>query len=120
MRDAEVRNFVSIGGDIHTSAVTDLLADYKVAGAPTVGTELIAPSASSIELLLPEYVEGARRNPHVKLYDTEQRGYLRCTFTPDGLDAQYRYVSTTAEPTATPVAGTRWRVEAGRPGAQPA
>lgn len=118
VRDAGVANFVSIGGDIHTSAVTDLIADYKVDGSPVVGTEFIAPSASSVELLLPEYVEGARRNPHVKLYDTERRGYLRCTFAADRLVAEYRYVSTTAQPEASPVAGTTWEVEAGKPGAR--
>jgi alkaline phosphatase D len=119
VRDEGVENFVSLAGDIHTSAVADLLADYQEPGSPVVGTDLVAPSASSIELLQPPFVEGARANPHVKLYDIEQRGYLHCEVTAGELLASFRYVSTTAEPTATPVDGSRWRVAAGTPGATP-
>ena len=67
-------------------------------GLDVWGTELIAPSISAIELLPAMFAEGALRNPHIHLYDTMRRGYLRCTVTEHELRAEYRYVSTTTEP----------------------
>lgn len=118
VRDAGIRNFVSLGGDIHTSAVTDLLADYKDPGSPVVGTELVAPPTSSLELLAGDAAEGALRNAHIKLYDPHNHGYLRCTATPERLHAEFRYVSTIDEPAAVARAGTSWEVLDGVPGAR--
>jgi alkaline phosphatase D len=117
VRDAPVDNFVVLSGDIHTAAVADLVADFQTDGAPVVGTELVAPSASSLEFLPPTYVEGARANPHIKMYDTEHRGYLRMIVDRRELRAEYVYPSTTVEPAATAVAGPVWRVGAGTAGA---
>lgn len=116
-RDA-VRNLVSVGGDIHSSAVTDLLLDYHAEGSPLVGTELVGPSISAIELLAPGVVEGTLTSPHIHLYDTVRRGYLVCSVTPARLRADFRYVSTTAEPVAGIETGSAWIVEDGVPGAR--
>lgn len=118
VRDARVRNFVSVGGDTHTSSVADLRADYDQDGSPLVGTELVAPPATSLENLPAEFVEGALRNPHIHLYDTENKGYLRCEATRSRLRADYRYVTTTQQPQAEPRPGTSWVVESDKPGAQ--
>ena len=117
---AKVRNFVTLGGDTHTSSVDDLLADYQKEGSPLVGTEFVAPPSTSLESLAPQYVEGALRNPHIHLYDTTNKGYLRVDATRAQLRADFRYVSTTQQPQAEPVTGTSWVVESGKPGAQPA
>jgi alkaline phosphatase D len=118
VHEAPVRNFVSIGGDIHTAAVTDLLSDYHVEGAPIVGSELLAPSISAIELLPPNFAEAALRNPHIHLYDTVHRGYLRCTLTAQALHAEYRYVSTTAAPESDITTGSAWVIDDGVAGAR--
>jgi alkaline phosphatase D len=118
VHEAPVRNFVSLGGDIHTSAVSDLLLDYHVDGSPIVGSELVAPSISAIELLPAMFAEGALRNPHIHLYDTLRRGYLRCTVTAAELRAEFRYVSTTVEPVSDVTTGSVWIVDDGVPGAR--
>jgi len=117
---AKVRNFVTLGGDTHTSSVDDLRADYQKDGSPVVGTEFVAPPATSPENLAPQYVEGALRNPWIHLYDITNKGYLRVGATRPQLRAEFRYVTTIQQPQAEPMAGTSWVVESGKPGARQA
>jgi alkaline phosphatase D len=112
--------FVSLGGDIHTSAVGDLIADYHAPGSPVVGTEFVGTSISALELLPEGFAEAARTAPHIKLYDPDHRGWLQVTFTPEEARAEYRYVSTTATPDGEPVEGSKWVVDRGSPGVRPA
>jgi phosphodiesterase/alkaline phosphatase D-like protein len=98
--------------------VADLRADYHQDGSPVVGTELVAPPATSLENLPAEFVEGALRNPHIHLYETQSKGYLRCAATRSRLRADYRYVTSTQQPQAEPRPGTSWVVESDKPGAQ--
>ena len=117
---ARIRNFVTLGGDTHTSSVDDLRADYQKDGSPVVATEFVAPPATSLENLAPQFVEGALRNPWIHLYDITNKGYLRVEATRPQLRAEFRYVTTTQQPQAGPMAGTSWVVESGKPGAQQA
>ena len=114
---AEVDNLVSLGGDIHTSAVTDLHRDPTDPSSEVIGTELIGPSLSALEKLQPEFVAGALANDHIHLYDIDQRGYLTVTFTPDEAVARFTYTDATV-PDAPATEGTAWRVVAGTPGAR--
>jgi alkaline phosphatase D len=120
VKDARVRNFVTLGGDTHTSSVDDLLADYQKEGSPVVGTEFVAPPSTSLETLPAPFIEGALRNPWIHLYDTQGKGYLRVEATRPQLRAEFRYVTTIQQPQAGPMAGTSWVVESGKPGAQQA
>jgi alkaline phosphatase D len=117
---APIRNFVTLGGDTHTSSVDDLRTDFQKQGSPVVGTEFVAPPATSLESLAPQFVEGALRNPWIHLYDITSKGYLRVEATRPQLRAEFRYVTTTQQPQAEPMAGTSWVVESGEPGAQQA
>jgi alkaline phosphatase D len=98
--------------------VDDLLADYQREGSPLVGSEFVAPPASSLERLAPQFVEGALASPHIHLYDITNKGYLRVDVTRSQLRGDFRYVTTTEQPQADPLAGTSWVVESGKPGAQ--
>jgi alkaline phosphatase D len=113
---APVRNFVSVGGDIHTSAVTDLLADYGDPAAAVVGSEFVTPSINALELLPPDW---AVRAPWIHLFDPQRHGYLLVELTPQRLTAEYRYVDDITVPDAPVTVGSRWAVEDGRPGATP-
>ena len=118
VENAKVKNFVTLGGDTHTSSVDDLRSDFQKDSSPVVGTEFVAPPATSLENLAPQYVEGALRNPWIHLYDITNKGYLRVEATRAQLRAEFRYVTTTQQPQAAPMAGTSWTVESGKPGAQ--
>ncbi len=116
--DQEIDNVVSVGGDIHTSAVTDLHTDFQEPGSPIVAAELIGPSVSALENLPDGYPQGALSSPHIHLYDIERHGYLRCEVDQDAFRADYRWVATTLEPESGIETGSSWVVESGRPGAQ--
>lgn len=118
VEQAKVENFVTLGGDTHTSSVDDLRADYQQDGSPVVGTEFVAPPATSPENLAQQYIDGALRNPWIHLYDTTSKGYLRVEATRPQLRGEFRYVTTIEQPQAEPKAGTAWVVESGKPGAQ--
>jgi len=113
--DREVPGFVSVGGDIHTGAVADLRADYKVPDSAAVGAEFVAPSITATEIIGPEALSGSRANAHIHYYEPDRRGYLLCTVTPDAFEAQFRYVTTTAEPTADIEDGPTWKVDPDAP-----
>jgi alkaline phosphatase D len=112
-----VPGFVSVGGDIHTGAVADLRADYKDPDSPVVGAELVAPSISATEVIEPEALAGSRANPHIHYYEPDRRGYLLCTVTPEGFEATFRYVTTTAQGRAEVEDGPSWTVGSDSPAA---
>ena len=112
-----VVNFVSLGGDIHTSAVADLHADPTDLGSEVVGTEFIGPSVSALELLQPVAVAGARSTANVHLYDIDNRGYMVVEFTPERAVAEYVWVDDPLDPDSTVRTVEAWETLAGVPGA---
>ena len=120
VEDGEIDNVIVVGGDIHTSAVTDLKVDYEDPDSPVVASEFVGTSISALELLPENFAEATLTNDHIHLYDTEHRGYLRCEATRDGFTADFRSLSSATELDGTIDTTSSWTVEAGRPGAQPA
>ena len=82
-------------------------------------SSFVAPSITSLENLQPGFLEGARSNEHIHLYDIERRGYLLVDVGRRELRADFRWVSTTLEPVADIETGSSWRVADGVPGATP-
>ncbi|MBM63297.1 MAG: alkaline phosphatase [Acidobacteria bacterium] len=112
-------NPVVLTGDIHSNWVNDLKVDYRE-GTDVVATEFVGTSVSSggdgadlqdtTAALLAE-------NPSVQFYNG-QRGYVRCTITPENWTTDYRvleYVSRPGSPVSTRAS---FVVESGRPGAR--
>jgi alkaline phosphatase D len=113
-------NPIVLTGDIHTSWVNDLKADYRDANSATVGTEFVGTSITSggdgqpmtdaAKAFLPE-------NPHVRFYNA-QRGYVSCTVTPTRWQSDYRIVPFVRKPGAPIETAGSFVVEHGKPGAQ--
>jgi alkaline phosphatase D len=113
-------NPVVITGDIHSNWVNDLKADWRELQSATVGTEFVGTSISSggngsdipdaVQAYLPE-------NPIVKFHNA-QRGYVRCTLTPERCTADYRVLDQVTEPGGAMTTRASFVVENGRPGAQ--
>ncbi|MEO1181546.1 MAG: alkaline phosphatase D family protein, partial [Cyanobacteria bacterium J06636_28] len=116
-------NPVVITGDIHSSWVHDIKADFDNPSSATVGTEFIGTSIAAsfggadTNALVAAAVPG---NPHTKFFDGLNRGYVRCTVTPDRWQTDYRTVETIQAPTSTVQTLASFVVENGQPGAQPA
>jgi alkaline phosphatase D len=115
-------NPVVITGDLHSSWVSDLKLDFADPDSPTVATEFVGTSISSVpprtlarsaELLL-----GA--NPHIRYVDATLRGYVRCEITHDEWRADLRTVASTRRQTSPITTSAAFVVENGKPGAEPA
>ena len=118
--DHQVRNPVVLTGEIHCNWVNDLLIDHSQPDAPVVATEFVGTSLSSggdgfdqnddTPKLLAE-------NPCVKFFNS-QRGYVRCTVTPEKWIADYRVVPYVTRPDAPIETRASFQVATGRPGAE--
>lgn len=119
-----VDNVVVITGDIHSSWVADLEADFDAAGSPVVATELVGTSISSG--FAPEFVaaiEAALQHPsnaHVKFFDGLFRGYVRCDVDEDRWRADFRAVTTVLAPSSPVQTLASFEIRDGQPGALPA
>lgn len=89
-------NPVIITGDIHSSWVHDVKANYDDPTAAPVATELVGTSISSdfpAQFIAP--IQAALTdNPHTKFFDGINRGYVRCTLTRERWSADLRAVAT--------------------------
>lgn len=122
MKEQEISNPVVLTGDIHSNWVNDLRVDDRQVDTPVVATEFVGTSITSAgdgvknplnrDSILAE-------NPCVKFYNRE-RGYVRCTLTPESMTADYRAVEIVSKPGAPAVTRASFVVESGRPGAKPA
>jgi alkaline phosphatase D len=120
--DRRPSNPVVLTGDIHSNWVADLKLDWANSKSAVVGTEFVGTSISSggdgsdtipaVQAYLPE-------NPHVKFYNN-QRGYVRCSVTPDRWESEYRVLPFVSKAGAPVETRARFIVESGRPGAQKA
>jgi alkaline phosphatase D len=117
-----VPNPVVLTGDVHNNWACDLKADYDDPGSETFGVELVGTSITSGG-------DGAdtsqgqqdvvAENPHIKFFNG-QRGYVRCTLTPEEWRADYRVVPYVSQPGARVYTRASFVVEAGNPGLRPA
>ena len=112
---AETRNPVIITGDIHASAVGDVRR-----GDDVVAVELVGPAMSStFPAQFADLFEAAGDAAGAAMVDAKHNGYVLCEVTPDRFRADYRFVSTTAEPKATVSTASSWQIAAGTPGVRP-
>jgi alkaline phosphatase D len=110
---AQATNAIVITGDIHASAIGELLRRGEYVATELVGTSM----SSSFPEAFIDIFEAAATAAGAKLADARSRGYVLCDVTPDELRADYRVVSTVLEPTAEISTAASWVVPAGyRPG----
>jgi len=120
LSDHEVRNAVTLTGDVHCNWVNDLKVDYGDSATRTVGTEFVGTSITSRG-------DGAEtrdttagilaNNPAVRFFNDE-RGYVRCEVTPDQWRTDFRTVEYVSRPGAPCRTRASFVVSTGRPGAE--
>jgi alkaline phosphatase D len=117
----EPSNPVVITGDIHSSWVHDLKADFDDPASVTVGTELVGPSISSSfpAAVIPAVQAAAAVSPHTRFFDGRYRGYVRNTLGRDRWQADFRVVESTATPESRAFTLASFEVRDGEPGARP-
>jgi alkaline phosphatase D len=115
-----VSNPVVVTGDWHSTFVNDILRDFDDPSSPVVATEFVGTSISSNgdgEVYGPYYGPMIRFNPHIKFFDGDRRGYVRCLVKRSEMRADLRIVSTVSRPDAPESTYASFVVESGRPGA---
>ncbi len=120
LQQRQPSNPVVITGDIHSSWVHDLKADFNNPSSATVGTEFVGTSISSdfpAQFIAP-VTAALPANPHTKFFDGAFRGYVRCRLTGDRWQSDYRVVSSILDPDAPVSTLAAFVVEDGQPGAQ--
>ncbi|MFM8305299.1 MAG: alkaline phosphatase D family protein [Actinomycetota bacterium] len=117
LRRHDVRNPVVITGDVHASFVGDIPADFERPGSARIGTEFVGTSISSsgsplLGSVLPTLLANS---PALRWGEVSQRGWVRCTVTPEEWRADYRTVAD-ARVDGSPVTTSRsWVAERDRP-----
>ncbi len=120
--DRRVPNPVVLTGDIHSNWVNELRVDDRKSDTPVVATEFVGTSISTGGNGA-KVVAGLDRltaaNPGVKFHNRE-RGYVRCTVTPNAWTSDYVAVEDVLKPGGATETRATFVVEAGTPGAKKA
>jgi alkaline phosphatase D len=119
----DVRNPVVITGDWHSTFVNDLKLDFDEPRSPVVATEFVGTSISSNGDSIvygPYYGPMIPENPHIKFFEGDRRGYVRCGLSHDRWQTDLRMVTTVSRRDAPVYTLASFVVEDGVPGAYPA
>ncbi|VVE28860.1 alkaline phosphatase D family protein [Pandoraea commovens] len=117
---ARVPNPVSLSGDIHSYMISSVVRNVGDDPRTAPMTELVGTSISAQwpEPLDKPMAQGLPLNPHVNYYESQRRGYMRCTVTRDSLLTDLRTIDFTDKPGGTVRTSKRFVVENGKTGAQ--
>jgi alkaline phosphatase D len=110
-----------ITGDWHSTFVNDIKADFSDPDSATVATEFVGTSISSngdVPVYGPYYGPMIPANPHIKFFDGDRRGYVRCVVDREQWRTDLRMVTTVSRSDAPVATFASFVVEDGRPGAQ--
>jgi alkaline phosphatase D len=122
LQERQPSNPIVITGDIHSSWVHTLKADFADPASAAIGTEFVGTSISSefpVIAVGPVFAALAD-NPHTQFFDGLFRGYVRCTVTPDTWLTDFRVVPTILHEGAEAFTLASFAVLNGQPGAIPA
>jgi alkaline phosphatase D len=115
----QTTNPVVLTGDTHQNWVRNVPPDFRSLDGAPVATELMVTSISTNGDPVPaprtRYADDPS-NPHI-IFNNNNRGYARCTLTPEHWTSEYRIVTTVRQPEATASTLATFVVENGRPGA---
>jgi alkaline phosphatase D len=120
VRDHRIANPIVITGDNHKNWVNDVRVDGLRPESPVVATEFVGTSITSGGNGGENRDEAAQlmaKNPNVRFYNNE-RGYVRCTITPDTWRSEFRTVPEVTKPGVPANTRATFVVEAGKPGAK--
>ena len=114
---ARTPNPVFLSGDIHAFFVNDLKADFNNPASATLATEFTGTSITSNGPPYELFMAGMAANPHVKFFDSRQRGYMSIEITPQRMTTRLQAISNREDPHATLSTLKTYVVENGRAGA---
>jgi len=113
-----VANPVVIGGDIHSFWANDLLLDFDDPNSAVIASEFVGTSISSRGVPYETFKAMLPENPHVKYFESRQRGYALCELRNQELSSRFRGLDEVRDPASGIRTLAAFAVEAGHPGVQ--
>jgi alkaline phosphatase D len=116
-----VRNPIVLTGDWHSTFVNDIKRDFSNPASETVASEFVGTSISSNNDRIvygPYYGPMIPANPHIKFFEGDRRGYVRCRVNHTHWLTDLRMVPTVSHPAAPVYTLESFVVHDGRPGAE--
>lgn len=110
-------NPVFWGGDIHSFWTTDLHADANDPQSRVIATEFVGTSVTSDGPPFDAFNSILPLNPHVKFFDSRQRGYVSVALEEKSMLTNFRVISDPRDPNASVSTLKSFVVEPGRAGA---
>jgi alkaline phosphatase D len=117
-RQRGVSNPVVLTGDVHANWASEILDDFDNPDSQVVGAEFVATSITSGgdgSDTRSDTAETLAENPHIKFFNN-QRGYVRCTLTPETWRTDYRVVPFVSQPDSRVFTRASFVVEDANPG----
>lgn len=114
---SQLKNPVVLSGDYHSFWVNDLKTDFRDPGSATVATEFVGTSITSNGPAYDPIIKAMASNPHIKFFDSRQRGYMLVDIRRDQLETRLMTISDRRDQNATRDELRRFAVANGRPGA---
>lgn len=118
LEDRNISNPAVLTGDVHNNWANDLLADYDNPDSRVVGSEFVTTSITSFgdgSDYREDTEEILAENPHLKFFNN-QRGYVRCTLTPQQWRTDFRVLQFVTEPGSPISTRASFVTEDGEPG----
>jgi hypothetical protein len=109
---------VVISGDWHSNWINDLKTDFNDPASETIATEFVGTSISSGCGWRDQVEAALGENPHVKFFDGEYRGYVRCEITEDEWRSDLKIVPDPRAPEGPAYTLASFVVANGVPGAR--
>lgn len=113
----QARNPVFWGGDIHSFWVTDLHARADDPDSPIIASEFVGTSVTSDGPPYDAFNAILPLNPHVRFFDSRQRGYVAVELSEQQMLTHLRVISDARDPNASVSTLKSFVVESGRAGA---
>ena len=120
MTATELSNPVVLGGDLHSFWTTNLKADFNNPSSRTIATEFVGTSVTSDGPPQDLFTAMLAENPHVRFFESRQRGYVGVEMTRERMETRFQVISDRRRQDATVSTLKRYVVETGKPGASPA
>lgn len=109
------KNFVALGGDMHSWWQADLKADYDDPNSRTIGTEFVTSSVTSHSYAYGRFSRMLPDNPHIHFFDDRKRGYALMDLDKARMNMQFREVDTIYSPQSSVTTRKNYIVESGTP-----
>lgn len=111
------KNFISIGGDMHSWWQADLKTDYSNPDSQTVGTEFVTTSVTAHSYAYNRFTQMLPDNPHIHFFDDRKRGYSLVNVTPENWTFEMKEMTSVYDPKAGAQTRKKYVVESGNQGA---